>query len=96
MVIQAGPSALTPATESVAAHWEELAGRGGLHLLSAAILFVALGSSLWFANAANAGEILGPAAHLFDFVGQLAPREPMEVVRALFDLPSPFADGQLQ
>lgn len=88
---------LSPATQAVAAHWDELArSRRIYNLLAVGILLAAVAGSLWFANESNAGKFFDRLPYFFDFVGQLAPREPMEVVRALFDLPSPFADGSFK
>jgi phosphonate transport system permease protein len=92
-----GPEGLSPATQAVAAHWDELArSRRIYNFLGAGILLAAVAGSLWFASESNAGKFFDRLPHFFDFVGQLAPREPMEVVRALFDLPSPFADGSFK
>ncbi|MBU1306303.1 MAG: phosphonate ABC transporter, permease protein PhnE [Alphaproteobacteria bacterium] len=63
---------------------------GGLGLL------VALGASLWFADSSNAGEFFDRLPYFFDFFIHFQPDEPMEIVRALFDLPSPFADGSFK
>jgi phosphonate transport system permease protein len=88
---------LNPQTQTVADHWSQLARTRRFYtLLSIAILLAALIGSLWFANESNSGKFFDRLPYLFDFVGQLAPREPMEVVRALFDLPSPYADGSLK
>jgi phosphonate transport system permease protein len=78
-------------------HWQELArSRRYYTVLSLAILAVALASSLWFANETNSGKFIDRLPHLFDFVGDLMPREPMEIFRAMFDLPSPYYDGSLK
>lgn len=88
---------LSPATRAVAAHWDELARTRRIYsLLAVGILLAAVAGSLWFANESNAGKFFDRLPHFFDFVGQLAPRDPMEVVRALFDLPSPYADGSFK
>lgn len=78
-------------------HWQELArSRRYYTALSVVILAVALASSLWFANETNSGKFIDRLPHLFDFVGDLMPREPMEIFRAMFDLPSPYYDGSLK
>ncbi|GEO85379.1 MULTISPECIES: phosphonate ABC transporter, permease protein PhnE [Alphaproteobacteria] len=78
-------------------HWRELArGRRFYTTISLAVLAFALCGSLWFANETNSGKFLDRLPHLFDFVGDLIPRDPIEVWRALFDLPSPYFDGSLQ
>ncbi|MCX8569915.1 phosphonate ABC transporter, permease protein PhnE [Aminobacter sp. MET-1] len=88
---------LTEAGLAVERHWRELASRRRLHTIGGLILlFLALSGSLWFANESNAGKFLDRLPHLFDFVDQLIPRDGFEVWRAMFDLPSPYADGSLK
>ncbi|PDT83730.1 phosphonate ABC transporter, permease protein PhnE [Sinorhizobium sp. BJ1] len=78
-------------------HWQELNARRRLYTwLGLAILVLILSSSLWFANDSNAGKFLDRLPHFFDFVGDLMPRDTMEIVRALFDLPSPYDDGSFK
>ncbi|APG94655.1 phosphonate ABC transporter, permease protein PhnE [Sinorhizobium americanum] len=78
-------------------HWQELNARRRLYTcLGLAALALALFGSLWFANDSNAGKFLVRLPHFFDFVGDLMPREPMEIGRALFDLPSPYDDGSFK
>lgn len=78
-------------------HWAELAGRKRLYsLLGLAFLVFAVIGSFWFANETNAGKFADRLPYLFDFFKDLAPRDPLEPVRALFDLPSPYADGSLK
>lgn len=82
---------------SVERHWQELAGRRRLYTLGGlAFMLLALGGSLWFANESNAGKFWDRLPHFFDFVDQMLPRDGWEVWRALFDLPSPYADGSLK
>lgn len=78
-------------------HWQALAQRRRTYtVLGLVALFVALSASLWFSNETNAGKFFDRLPHLFDFVGDLVPRDGMEVVRALFDLPSPYDDGSFK
>lgn len=65
-------------------------------VLGLGAIIVALFFSLWFANETNSGKFIDRLPHLFDFVGDLVPRDGMEVWRALFDLPSPYDDGSLK
>lgn len=65
-------------------------------LLGLGALLVALSGALWFADTSNAGEFFNRLPYFFDFFIHFQPDEPMEVVRALFDLPSPFADGSFK
>ena len=59
-------------------------------------MVLAMAGSLWFANESNAGKFWDRLPHLFDFIGQLLPRDGWEVWRAMFDLPSPYDDGSLK
>ena len=78
-------------------HWQELAAKRRLYsLLGIALLLLAVGGSLWFANDTNSGKFFDRIPHFFDFIEDLVPRDGMEVVRALFDLPSPYDDGSMK
>lgn len=78
-------------------HWQELNARRRLYtFLGLALLVLALFASLWFANDSNAGKFFDRLPHFFDFVGDLVPRDAMEIVRAMFDLPSPYDDGSFK
>ncbi|MCA0342464.1 phosphonate ABC transporter, permease protein PhnE [Shinella sp. 838] len=78
-------------------HWQELNARRRLYTwLGLAILVTALTGSLWFANETNAGKFFDRLPHFFDFVGDMVPRDGLEVFRALFDLPSPYDDGSFK
>jgi len=78
-------------------HWQELTARRRLYTgLGLAILLVALTGSLWFANETNAGKFFDRLPYFFDFIGEMVPRDGLEVFRALFDLPSPYDDGSFK
>jgi phosphonate transport system permease protein len=78
-------------------HWRELNDRRRLYTtLGLAVLALTLFASLWFANDSNAGKFVDRLPHFFDFAGDLVPRDPMEILRALFDLPSPYDDGSFK
>ena len=78
-------------------HWRELAAKRRLYSFLCFALFIfALGGSLWFANDTNSGKFVERLPHLFDFVRDLIPRDPWEIFRALFDLPSPYDDGSFK
>ncbi|SIR28938.1 phosphonate transport system permease protein [Rhizobium sp. RU20A] len=88
---------LSDSGKLVERHWNELAAkRRSYTLLSVAILLVATFGSLWFANETNAGKFFDRLPYFFDFLGDMAPRDAMEPVRALFDLPSPYDDGSFK
>lgn len=77
--------------------WRELAATRRIYTGLTVLVFGAvLFASLWFANDTNAGKFFDRLPHLFDFVGELVPRDGMEIWRALFDLPSPYDDGSLR
>jgi phosphonate transport system permease protein len=62
-------------------------------LLAVAVLVLFLVGALWFANAANAGKFVDRLPYFFDFFIHFVPNDPLEIFRAMFDLPSPYADG---
>ena len=78
-------------------HWRELAARRRVYTaLGLTIFAAALAGSLWFANDSNSGKFLDRLPYLFDFIGELIPRDPWEIFRALFDLASPYDDGSFK
>lgn len=82
---------------AVERHWRELAGRRRLYTVGGLLFMItAMSGSLWFANESNAGKFWDRLPYLFDFVGQLLPRDGTEIWRAMFDLPSPYDDGSLK
>jgi phosphonate transport system permease protein len=89
--------ALGPGGRVVERHWNELAARRRaytwLGLLAFAAAFI---GSLWFANDSNSGKFVERLPYLLDFVQELIPRDPWEIFRALFDLPSPYDDGSFK
>lgn len=92
-----GADTLYVKVEEIEAHWRELADRRRLYtILGIALVVISALASLWFANESNAGKFFDRLPFLFDFFKDLAPRDPFEPVRALFDLPSPYYDGSLK
>jgi phosphonate transport system permease protein len=78
-------------------HWRELAARRRMYTaLGLALFAVALFASLWFANDSNSGKFVERLPYLFDFIGELIPRDPWEIFRAMFDMPSPYDDGSFK
>jgi phosphonate transport system permease protein len=78
-------------------HWQELNARRKMYsALGLGLLAVALSASLWFANETNAGKFFDRLPYFFDFIEDLVPRDGMEVIRALFDLPSPYENGSFK
>lgn len=97
--MQTSPSmtALGPGGKLVERHWQELAARRRIYTILAMSLFIlAMGGSLWFANDSNSGKFFDRLPYVFDFVGELIPRDGYEIFRALFDLPSPYHDGSFK
>ena len=78
-------------------HYRALTGQRRLYtVIGLGSVLVALFFSLWFANETNAGKFFDRLPHFFDFVGDLLPRDGLEIWRALFDLPSPYFDGSMK
>ncbi|PTM97787.1 phosphonate ABC transporter, permease protein PhnE [Mycoplana dimorpha] len=97
MAFNSFPKEFSESGALIERHWQELAARRWLHSwLGFGLLFLALGGSLWFANETNAGKFFDRLPHLFDFVGDMVPRDGFEVFRALFDLASPYDDGSFK
>jgi len=65
-------------------------------LLAGGVLLLILAVSLWFADSSNAGEFFDRLPYFFDFFTHFQPDDPIEILRALFDLPSPYADGSFK
>jgi phosphonate transport system permease protein len=65
-------------------------------VLSLVALLVVLGGAMWFANAVNSGKFFERLPYFFDFFLHFQPDDPLEILRALFDLPSPYADGSFK
>jgi phosphonate transport system permease protein len=79
------------------AHYRQLLATRRLYtVLAVGALVVFLGAALWFADASNAGKFFDRLPYFFDFFIHFQPDDPMEIVRALFDLPSPYADGSFK
>jgi phosphonate transport system permease protein len=93
-------AAIAPLGENgarVERHWQELAAKRRFYSFIGIVLFLlALGGSLWFANDTNSGKFFDRLPHVFDFVQELIPRDPWEIFRAMFDLPSPYDDGSFK
>lgn len=85
---------LSTETAAVHRHYRDLLRQRRLYsVLTGLLLLVVLVGALWFANDSNAGKFLDRLPYLFDFAKSFHPDDPMEIVRAMFDLPSPYADG---
>ena len=88
---------LSSAGAVVERHWQQLANRRRLYTVGGLVLLVlALSGSLWFANETNAGKFFDRLPYIADFFIDLKPRDWLDPLRALFDLPSPYDDGSLK
>lgn len=58
-----------------------------------ATLLAALALAMNYANAANSGKFVERIPFMFDFLKSFVPNDPFEIVRAMFDLESPYYDG---
>jgi phosphonate transport system permease protein len=88
---------LGPAASLMMQHYrQQLRTRRIYTAISIGVFLVALFASLKFANDANAGKFFERLPYFFDFIRSFVPDSPMEIFRAMFDLPSPYADGSLK
>ncbi len=78
-------------------HWQaQVARRRWYTALCLGLLLLAFLASVQFANEASAGKFFDRLPYFFDFLGDFVPRDGWEVWRALFDRPSPYADGSFK
>lgn len=85
---------LAPETQAVHRHYKSLIRqRRTYSFFTAAMVLVVLIGAFWFANETNSGKFLERLPYLFDFAKSFTPDDPTEIGRAMFDLPSPYADG---
>ncbi len=85
---------LSPAGETVLRHYRaQVFNRRIYSLVIVVGLIAALAAAMAFANAQNSGKFIERLPYMFDFIKTFVPRDPLEIVRAMFDLPSPYLDG---
>jgi phosphonate transport system permease protein len=88
---------LGPAASLVMQHYQQqLRTRRIYTIISVVVFFIVLCASLKFANDANAGKFFDRLPYFFDFILNFVPNSPLEIIRAMFDLPSPYTDGSLK
>lgn len=88
---------LGPSSSLVMRHYQQQLRQRRIYTGISILLFlIVLGASLNFANSANSGKFFERLPYLFDFIKTFVPDSPMEIFRAMFDLPSPYADGSLR
>ncbi len=85
---------LSPAGETLLRHYRgQVLNRRFYSVLIGIGVLVALGAAMAYANAANSGKFIERLPFMFDFIKNFVPRDPLEIFRAMFDLPSPYYDG---
>ena len=90
-------SGLTGSSRTILAHYQsQVRTRRVYTLVSIVVFLIVLGASLDFANNANSGKFFERLPYLFDFMKSFVPDSPLEIFRAMFDLPSPYADGSIK
>ncbi len=91
-----GPGANATA-ETIHRHYRQLVMTRRIYSLIAVVgVGIVLVLALQFANSASSGKFLDRLPYLFDFIKNFVPDDPFEIVRAMFDLPSPYADGSFK
>src|SRR6218665_3898804 len=85
---------LSPAGQTMLRHYRgQVLVRQVYSVIIVALLGAVLLMAMSYANAANSGKFFERLPYMFDFIKNFVPRDPMEIVRAMFDLPSPYFDG---
>ncbi|WP_413786007.1 phosphonate ABC transporter, permease protein PhnE [Agrobacterium sp. rho-13.3] len=88
---------LSEASQTMMRHYrQQLMTRRIYTGIAIAVFLAVLCASLNFANSANSGKFFERLPYFFDFMKTFTPDSPLEVFRAMFDLPSPYADGSLK
>ena len=85
---------LSPGGQAILRHYRaQVMTRRLYSILIVASVLVALAAAMSYANAANSGKFFERLPYMFDFIKNFTPRDPLEIFRAMFDLPSPYFDG---
>lgn len=88
---------LGPQSGLIFKHYRSQVRLRRIYTIIALVVFaIVLALSLNFANAANAGKFFERLPYLFDFLRNFVPDDPLEIFRAMFDQPSPYADGSMK
>ena len=91
-----GPG-LNASSQTILGHYRQQVFVRRIYTGIALVLFaVVLMASLGYANDANSGKFFERLPYFFDFLKSFVPNDPLEIFRAMFDLPSPYADGSLK
>ena len=87
-------TALSPANQTLLRHYRsQVWTRRVYSIIMVVGLLVLLWAATAFANAANSGKFIDRLPYMFDFIKTFLPNDPLEIFRAMFDLPSPYFDG---
>jgi phosphonate transport system permease protein len=96
----AGPaqvSGLQESSRTILDHYQQQVRTRRIYTVVSIVVFlIVLGASLDFANEANSGKFFERLPYFFDFLKSFVPNSPLEIFRAMFDLPSPYADGSIK
>ena len=88
------PHGLSPTNATLLRHYRsQVLTRRVYSTLVVLGILVALGLAMNYANTANAGKFFDRLPFMFDFIKNFTPKDPFEIFRAMFDLPSPYFDG---
>jgi len=88
---------LGPQSGLIFKHYRAQVRQRRLYTIIALVVFaIVLGLSLNYANASNAGKFFDRLPYFFDFIKSFVPNDPLEIFRAMFDQPSPYADGSMK
>ncbi len=92
-----GPDGLAGPAQLVYRHYRSQVVTRRIYTAITLVVFLAiLVMALKFANDANSGKFFERLPYFFDFLRSFVPEDPFEIVRAMFDLPSPYYDGSLK
>jgi phosphonate transport system permease protein len=95
--IPPGTPSLSDGATTIFRHYRRQVLTKRVYTLIALLVFaVIFGAALNFANAANSGKFFDRLPYFFDFLKSFVPNDPWEIIRAMFDLPSPYFDGSLK
>ncbi|GHC66877.1 phosphonate ABC transporter, permease protein PhnE [Limoniibacter endophyticus] len=94
---QSSFAGLGPSASLMMQHYQQQLLVRRIYTVLALIIFaILLVASMNFANNANSGKFFERLPYTFDFLRNFVPDSPLEILRAMFDLPSPYADGSLK
>jgi len=96
----AGPpqfNGLQDSSRTILDHYQSQVRTRRIYTVASIVVFlIVLAASLDFANNANSGKFFERLPYFFDFIKSFVPNSPLEIFRAMFDLPSPYADGSIK